>query len=314
MSKKPIQTALVCTGGGVYGAAQAGMLAELARAGFRPDVLVGVSAGALNSTYMAARFEYPRAEELTAIWESLDRRTVFPARNATQLFHIVRGRDALQPDYGLRSLIERCSPLHDLSEAETPVHIGAVCVRTGELIWWTSGEALPRLCASAALPGVVRPVDVDGRLFFDGGVLANVPIPRAAELGARQIIVLDVSASASKEGAPGSALDALLRAFRHSRNALHTKEMGSLSSKVQIISVTGELPSVGASDFSRGAELVKIGRETALKAIEQNPEIFNLQPPPTGGRILKLNWSGRRDRPRRQGRMSAGSTAEPSSV
>jgi NTE family protein len=296
----------------VYGAAQAGMLAELARAGFQPDVIIGVSAGALNGTYMAAGFEHPRAEELTTIWEGLERRTVFPARNVTQLVHIVSGHGALQPDHGLRNLVERCSPIQDLSEAKTPVHVGAVCVRSGELIWWTSGPALPRLCASAALPGVIKPVDVDGRLFFDGGVLANVPVPRAAQLGAQQIIVLDVAPATNRDDAPGSALDALLRAFSHTRNALHAKEMDSLTAGASIIRISGELPKVGASDFGRGAELVEAGREVALQGLEQYPEILN---PPSAETLARKWYSISRQREALfRGRMPARSATERSTT
>lgn len=294
MEQKRFDTVLVCSGGGVYGAAQAGMLAELAAAGFKPDAIVGVSAGALNGTFMAAGFTVQRAQELVDIWEGLDRRDVFPARPAVQLLHVIAGHGAVQPDKGLRSLVARCTPVLDLADAQIPVHVGAVCVATGELVWWSSGEAVPRLCASAALPGVVKPVEVEGRLFFDGGILANVPVPRAVALGARRVVVVDVSPSTRKDGAPDSALGALLRAFGHVRTALHEHQQQHLPPHVEVIRIAGDLPDVGANAFDRGKELVAAGRLHVLRALDARPEIVEVLEPrdePRPQRTYRIsNW------------------------
>lgn len=268
---------LVCSGGGVHGAAQAGMIAVLAAAGFVPDAMVGVSAGALNATFMGAEFTSDRAEELCKIWEGLDRKSVFPARSATQLVHVLAGHQAVQPDKGLRALIERCTPVADLSETTIETHVGAVCVTTGELVWWSSGPAVIRLCASSALPGVVKPVEVEGRTFFDGGVLANVPVPKAVALGARRIVVLDVAAQSVTDKPPESALGVLLRAFAHARAALHEYDMAQTPSSVEVIVISGRLPALEPSAFENGEELVALGRVIAKKAIADNPTI--LHPP-----------------------------------
>lgn len=301
----------MCSGGGVYGAAQAGMLAELTEAGFRPDAVVGVSAGALNGTFMATGFGSERAEELVAIWASLGKRSVFPARGVTQLVNIVSGKEALQPDHGVRNLVERCTPVRDLGETEIPAHVGAVCVNTGEMVWWSEGDAVSRLCASAALPGVVRPVDVDGRLFFDGGVIANVPVGRAVEIGATRVLVLDASPmTRHHDKAPSTALEALLRAFGHARSALQDHQHALVPPHVEVYRISGALPAIGAADFARGAELIAAGREVTKVFFDQNPEVLEVFSRSSAGAPAGARFAGRvRDAFRRGRRMSrAGST------
>lgn len=268
-SRRP-RTVLVCSGGGVYGAAQVGMIAELAEAGFVPDAIVGISAGAMNGVYMSKAFTADRASELVAIWSSLTRRSVFPARPAALLWNIVARRDAVHPDDGLRKLVTRCSPYYDLTEATIPVHVGAVAVNSGRLVWWDTGDVINRLCASAAIPGVIPPVDIDGEYFFDGGVVSNVPLQRAVMLGAERVVVLDVAEN-SFTGHPTSALDTVLRAFSHARTALADREYRAAPGHVEVIRIGGEMPDVDSADFGRCSELIGVGRALAARALENHP-------------------------------------------
>jgi len=298
-------TVLVCSGGGVYGAAQAGMILELAEAGFVPDVIVGVSAGAMNAVYMSAGFTPERARELADIWSSLHSRTVFPARAIAQAWNVVKRRDGVHPSSGLRALVERCSPYDDLADALIPTHVGAVAVNSGRLSWWDRGPVVDRLCASAAIPGVVSPVDIDGEFFFDGGVVANVPLHRALELGAARVVVLDISESNFTHH-PGSALDVVLRAFSHARTALAGQEYRNAPDHIEVIRICGDLPDNDAADFEHGAELTSVGRAIAQRALLDFPELVARTPvaaarsresiPSLFRVILRSRWSGWLDR------------------
>jgi NTE family protein len=258
---------LVLSGGGVYGAAQAGMLQALVASGYRPDAIVGVSAGALNGSFLAAEYSQARASELVDIWCSVDRKAVFPSGALAQVMHLIAGRDAVQSAKGVRQLVERFAPT-TLESCEIPVHVGATDLTTGESRWWSAGESVSRLCASAALPGVVPPVVIDGERFIDGAVVANVPLRRAAEIGATHIVVLDVSAVERDHSTPDSALAVLLRAFAHTRHALQHHEMRSLPEHVSLLHVHAPLPALMPSDFSRSKELVLLGEQAMNDALE----------------------------------------------
>jgi NTE family protein len=66
--------------------------------------------------------------------------------------------------------------------------------------------------ASAAIPGVLPPVDWDGRLLIDGGVLNNTPISHAFELGADEVYVLPTGGPCELTEAPRGALGMVVQA------------------------------------------------------------------------------------------------------
>jgi NTE family protein len=267
---------LVLSGGGVYGAAQAGMLKALVASGYRPDAIVGVSAGALNGSFIASEYSVARAIELVDIWCSVDRKAVFPSGALSQVVHLIAGRDAVQSAKGVRQLVERFAPV-SLEDCEIPVHVGATDLTTGICRWWSEGESVSRLCASAALPGVVPPVVIDGERFVDGGVVANVPLSRASEIGATHVVVLDVSTVERDQSTPDSALAVLLRAFAHTRQALQHHELRSLPEHVSLLHIHAPLPSLMPSDFSRSRELATIGEQAVVDALESLHHGFSVQ-------------------------------------
>ena len=61
---------------------------------------------------------------------------------------------------------------------------------TGDAVVLSEGDTLETLVASAAIPGVFAPVNIGGRTLIDGGVVANLPIRQALELGASRVFVL----------------------------------------------------------------------------------------------------------------------------
>src|SRR5690606_38876537 len=88
---------LVLSGGGMFGAAQAGMLAALCeQTQWCREVIVGVSAGALNGTWLAHDFSAAHAAGLVEIWRGFTGRGVFPARAVSQVFNVIACRDAVQ--------------------------------------------------------------------------------------------------------------------------------------------------------------------------------------------------------------------------
>src|SRR4051812_29395829 len=89
------ETAIVLSGGGSHGAAQAGMLLGLLEAGVRPDLIVGVSVGALHAAAIASDPTVEKARRLTALWETLSARDVFGAPRRSPLINLLRHADHL---------------------------------------------------------------------------------------------------------------------------------------------------------------------------------------------------------------------------
>ncbi|MGZ6827289.1 MAG: patatin-like phospholipase family protein [Mycobacteriales bacterium] len=266
--------AVVLSGGGSLGAAQVGALRALYDAGVRPDLFVGCSVGALNAAFLAVDPSPGRLDELERVWRALQRGDVFGRASklsATQAFlHAVKRDDHLYEPDALRSLVRRWVPLRDLGETAVPCHVVTTDLMTGSPCWWSDGDPLAVLTASACLPALFPPVPLGGSLHVDGGVTAPVPVERALDLGAVRVWVLDVSGgSLGRRDERMSALDVLLQSFAISRMQLDRPVTGMRPDQ-QVVRL--RRPDVGRMemrDFSQTPRLMAAGYAAGREALAQ---------------------------------------------
>jgi NTE family protein len=258
-------TAIVLGGGGNLGATQVGMLRALLERGVRPDVLVGCSVGALNAAGLAAEPNLEGVRHLEDVWAHLDGEAIVAPGRLSALWLMTRKYRSLQANDGLRKLIESALPFRSFEEARIPFHVVATSLRTGGERWFSRGPIVDPILASAALPAVFPPVEVNGELLIDGAVVNNVPISKAVELGAHRIYVLHVGNFERPRRAPKRPLDALLQSFSIARNFRFQSETEAPPSGTELIVVPGVDPgTVKYNDFGRSRELIeKAYRATA---------------------------------------------------
>jgi NTE family protein len=176
-----MKIALVLSGGGMFGAYQAGAWKALSRL-FTPDIVVGTSVGALNGWYIASG---TTAEELERHWldpAAGDVMTyrfprapwngVFDPRPLERRARLLVENQKLQVDYGVALL-----RLPRLQRA---------LFRNGEVTW-------RHLVAACAVPVGFPPVRIAGRLYCDGGLLEPTPVWAAAAMGATRVIAVNAS-------------------------------------------------------------------------------------------------------------------------
>ncbi len=206
MSAATPRTAFVLAGGGSLGAVEVGMLEALVEAGVRADLVVGASAGALNSAFFAGRPDIAGVRALRAIWQGLRARDVFPFSPLGSLLGVLSVRDHLVDPGPLARLLKRHLSYRVLEDASVPVHVVATDVLTGREVVLSRGPVVPAVLASAAIPGVFPPVKIGDAYLFDGGIASNTPIAAALELGAERIVVLPTGYSCEMRSPPSSAL------------------------------------------------------------------------------------------------------------
>ncbi|MGB3717935.1 MAG: patatin-like phospholipase family protein [Candidatus Promineifilaceae bacterium] len=80
----------------------------------------------------------------------------------------------------------------DFSDLEIPLAIVTADVSTGERIVLRKGRLAKAVHASCAVPGIVNPVQIDGRTLMDGGMVDNLPVTAAREMSADYVIGIDV--------------------------------------------------------------------------------------------------------------------------
>lgn len=185
LSRLPRPVALVIGGGGALGAAQVGVGLALEDAGFVPDLIVGTSAGALNGVIVAA---HPGAAApwLASVWAHVRRAEILPVRVP---WRTGSAGGALCPE-GLRRMIALAALPARLEDLPVPYRAVAMDLVTGEAAALATGDLESALLASTAIPGLLPPVERDGALLVDGGVVAYVPVVAALEAGAASMVVV----------------------------------------------------------------------------------------------------------------------------
>ncbi len=175
-------TALVLSGGGMFGAWQAGAWRSIASR-VKPDLIVGASVGSLNG-YAIAGGASP--EELSQFW--LQPELARLGRLPDTIQDLMK-RYPLSGDYAL--------VLTDLLRLKPKI------VRNAEVTW-------RHLAASCALPLVLPQRRIEGRWYSDGGLLNPLPVWAAVELGATRIIALHALPEI-----PSVWLKPFVKGFRH---------------------------------------------------------------------------------------------------
>ncbi len=268
-NKRP-KVAFVLSGGASLGAIQAGMLRALFERDVRADLLVGTSAGALNGAFLASRPQtVETADALGEVWRGLRRGQAFPLNPLTGLLGFLGARDHLVPDSGLRRLVSRYLEYDRLEELPLPLHVVAVDVITGEELRVSSGSVLDAVVASAAIPAVFAPVELDGRFLMDGGVANNTPISHAVELGAERIYVLPTGHACALEAAPGSALGMALHGIGLLTHRRLVEDIERHRDEVNLVVLPPPCPlDVQPIDFSQADELIERGYADACEFLD----------------------------------------------
>jgi NTE family protein len=170
---------LVLGGGGSRGLAHVGVLQVLAREQVPIDLIVGTSmggiVGALFAYGIAPDIIAERINQATGI--SLFGRRLFSARARQKIV-----RDSLAEAFEGKTF----------ADLQIPLTVMAVDMRHGEEVALNRGPLIPALLASSAVPAVFPPVEIDGRLLADGGVIDSMATHIAFAAGADFVIGVDV--------------------------------------------------------------------------------------------------------------------------
>jgi NTE family protein len=260
----PHPVAFVLGGGGSLGAMQVGMLEALEERDIVPDIVVGTSVGAINGA-MVAMDPRGAAHRLAHMWSQFDSQRVFPhglLRSAhglrTHPTHVYTGG-------GLAAVLAGSIP-HGMTfkDLRVPFSVVVTEVATGNAATLTEGLLLPALLASSAIPGIFPPVRIEGRLLYDGGIVANVPVVQAAAGGARSIVILDCLFPGHAPIAPTSLAEAMYFAATAAARQQTTSAIAALPPDVSILYLPGPAPiAVSPLNFIHTLRFIETGYAAA---------------------------------------------------
>ncbi|WP_417543719.1 patatin-like phospholipase family protein [Marinobacter sp.] len=183
MKLNPFNTriGLALGGGAAKGIAHIGVLKAFEEEQIRIHCISGTSVGALVASYFA--FGRP-AESILSIGSTL---------NLSKILNFTLERGGLFSTQAIREMIHRDLGDCRIEDADIPLAICATDIETGQQLVFRKGNLAEAVCASMAVPGLFVPVEVDGRILVDGGLVENVPISPLAKMGAGIIVAVDLS-------------------------------------------------------------------------------------------------------------------------
>lgn len=153
---------LVLSGGGARGISHIGVIKGLQELGITVEQLSGTSAGAIVGTLFSCG--YSPEEILEHILSANLFSSMRPAWSWTGLLSLD----------GLRNSLEKILP-QNFDGLKIPITIAATEIKRGKSVYFTEGELIPALLASCCVPAVFNPVQYNGGMYVDGGLMDNLP-------------------------------------------------------------------------------------------------------------------------------------------
>lgn len=181
--QKKKSVALVLSSGGARGLAHIGAIEELEARGYRITSIAGCSMGALIAGVYAAG----KIEEFREWMKTVTRKKMFELTDfSLSLNHIVKGKRIIEaimefvPDVAIEDLpIPYCAVATDLT--------------AGKEVVFNKGSLFEAIRASISLPSFYEPVQRDGMILIDGGVINPIPLNRVKRQSGDILVGVDVS-------------------------------------------------------------------------------------------------------------------------
>lgn len=251
MERKKIGIAL--SGGAARGFAHLGVLKVLAEHDIPIDYIAGTSAGSIVGAGMACGLSI---EEQIAVGKKMSwfRMTGFSYSAKGILSNVSMGE-----------YLKKNFPYQKIEDLPIPFAAVACDLETGEeVVFKETGDLITAIRASCAIPGVFAPVESDGKLLIDGGVVSLVPTRAVKKLGADIVIAVDVNAcGASYWGTPSTFLGVF---FQSAMMLLRTAGKAQHYRADSVI--IPDIAHLRPDEIGKMDEFIEAGEKAALEKID----------------------------------------------
>lgn len=265
---------------GFYG--HAGFLKGLWAAGLTPSAYAGTSAGGLVAALAAAGSSSQSIEELVL---RQTRQSFWDPDPVGALWDLARGgpgSTGLLKGNRFRALLDATLPVRTFEDCPTPVVLVGTNLSAGTREVFDRGELAPRIHATCAYPGLFRAVKLEGKLYWDGGLVDKAPAlalsesPAGRELDAILVHFLPSRARGIISGAMAYAngMAAAMAAVRREHFRLQLAMLQSRGVKVYV--VVSNLPPVSPTRMERGFDALDQARLSAERALARAPVSFDV--------------------------------------
>ena len=294
--KRP-RIGLVLSGGGARGIAHIGVLKVLEEMRIPIDCIAGTSMGAIVGGLYAAGTSPADLEKLVT---SIPWNEAFTDKQTADKLSFRRKEDReadkIDLNLGIRDgrlitskglvqgqnlnlllkeMLLDTLEIKDFDKLHIPFRAVAADIETGQTVVIGSGDLSEAIRASMSIPGIFAPMEIKGKMLVDGGIANNLPIDVVRNMGADILIVVDIGTPLrTREGLNSpTSITAQVMTILIQRNV--QAQLQTL--KPEDILIQPQLGNLGTTDFSKTAEAMKIGQDTAKKMTDR---LLSLSVPP----------------------------------
>ncbi|TVQ72147.1 MAG: patatin [Balneolaceae bacterium] len=244
------KTGLALGGGAVLGAVHVGVLKALEEKNIKVDCLSGTSIGSFVGALYAFGVDVDEIEKLTRDLRWLD------------ISEISLSKFGLMSNEKFGELLVEKIGDKNIEDAKIPMRIIATDIATGEKVILEKGNLADAVRASACLPGIFKPVEIDGRLLVDGGIVENVPVTPLVDMGADYIIAVQLTVSAAAKR-PEHIIEVMLNTFEFMITNISKPYLKDVN-----VLIKPDLSDFDKVDTDQISDLIKKGYEEAQKMLE----------------------------------------------
>ena len=275
---------LALSGGAAKGFAHVGVIKYMQEVGIPVDYITGTSMGSIVGGLLAMGYE---SDDMVKIAEHLNWDDILSNRSnldriapLEKFYHdkfpilfTLEDKELLLPsgiisgqslDMTLSRVFFPTIAINNFDDLVIPFRCMAVDISTGEILTLGSGYLGQAIRASMAIPLMFSPVEIDGRLLVDGGLIRNFPVEDNIKMGANFIIGVYVGSEKEAKEELKSSFDIL---------AQSTQMMGIIDSDRQMelcdILIKPDIKEFGSLDFDNYAALIQRGYEAASSHKEE---------------------------------------------
>ena len=270
---------LALSGGGALGLAEIGVIQWMEENHIPVDRIAGTSMGSIIGSMYASGMSPEEIREFAEKinWDQAflpepgytelsyrrkqDRRA-FLVASALGLKHGLKGPNGLNSGQASGLLLDRIafpnSNIANFDDLPIPFRCVATDMQSGEAIVLHDGYLADAVRASMAIPGVFTPVELNGRVLADGGMVQNIPVETVRDMGANSIIAIELHYPPGDVGQLSTLVGVLSRAVDVMITQNERHSLALAQAKVRI-----DMKGFAITDYNRVDELVRLGYKTA---------------------------------------------------
>ena len=252
---KKYNIGIALSGGGARGIAHLGILKALNEKGIFPDIISGVSAGALIGIFYADGYH---PDEILEIFRK------------TSIFHFAKltvPRKGFLSMNKIKEILEKNIRAKHFEDLKIPFYIAASNLTDGKVEYFHKGEIIDKVIASASIPILFKPTIIQGKTYVDGGIFDNLPVSPIREK-CTKLIATHVNPSGKEE-----KLDSILSIAERTFHLAIGISAHENSKQCDLFIEPYDLTNYNLLKLENTQEIFNIGYDCALKILEKNNPI-----------------------------------------